>query len=137
MGLLSRRDHSRGELQRKMHSRGFSSEQIEAAIGRVIDFGYLDDERFAHSFVRYRSQRGLGPQRLRSDLRERQVDTELIKAALAQTEVDFFESCLALRQRKFGEALPADFKERAKQQRYLAYRGFSMDMIRYALSPSE
>ncbi len=120
-----------------MRDRGFSSEQIAAAIARADDFGYIDDERFALSFVRYRSQRGLGPQRLRADLRERQVDNDLIAAALAQEEIDFFQLCLETRHRKFGEALPQDFKLKAKQQRYLAYRGFSMDMIRYALSPSE
>lgn len=137
VGLLSRRDHSVGELRRKMRERGYQSSEIETAIERVIDLGYQDDGRFAMSFVRFRSQRGLGPQRLRSELRERQVHNDLIQQALNQTELDFFEACRELRLRKFGEDLPTDFKQRAKVQRYLAYRGFNMDMIRYALSSDD
>ncbi|SHI27641.1 regulatory protein RecX [Ferrimonas marina] len=134
VGLLSRRDHSRGELQQKLRLRGFSVDEIQAAVERVTELGYLDDARFAQLFVRYRSQGGKGPMRLRMELRERQVADELIRSALTQPEIDWFELCRDTRQRKFGEGPVADFKQRQKVQRYLAYRGFDMEQIRYALS---
>ncbi|MFI3245655.1 MAG: regulatory protein RecX [Ferrimonas sp.] len=137
VGLLSRRDHSQGELQRKMRERGYSDDDIYAAITRCIELGYQDDGRFTELFIRYRSQRGLGPQRLRAALRERGVASDLIEATLRHSDVDFFELCRACRERKFGLLLPVNFKEQAKQQRYLAYRGFSMEMIRYAMSQGE
>ncbi|GAA5190805.1 recombination regulator RecX [Ferrimonas gelatinilytica] len=137
VGLLSRRDHSRGELKRKLQLRGFSVEEITAAIERVIELRYQDDGRFALAFVRYRSQSGKGPRRLRAELKERQVDDALIKAALSQEEIDWFELCRETRLRKFGEAPPKEFKLRQKVQRYLAYRGFEMEQIRYALSDND
>ncbi len=137
VGLLSRRDHSRGELRRKLQLRGFSVEEIDAAIERVGELGYQDDGRFALAFVRYRSQSGKGPRRLSAELRERQVTEELVKAALGQDEIDWFELCRETCRRKFGDTPPGDFKQRQKVQRYLAYRGFEMDQIRYALSGDE
>ncbi|MBY6187056.1 recombination regulator RecX [Marinobacter hydrocarbonoclasticus] len=133
VGLLSRRDHSREELKQKLRSRGFVVSDIEKAIARVDDWGYLNDARFAESFVRYRSARGLGPIRLANELRERGVATDLIRKTLGEAEQDWFELCADLCQRKFGASPPTDFKARAKVQRYLAYRGFDMEQIRYAL----
>ncbi len=133
VGLLSRRDHSREELKQKLRSRGFVVSEIETAISRVDDWGYLNDARFAEGFVRYRSARGLGPIRLANELRERGVASELIRQTLAEAEQDWFTLCLEVCERKFGSPLPTDFKARAKVQRYLAYRGFDMEQIRYAL----
>ncbi|MBY6224886.1 regulatory protein RecX [Ferrimonas balearica] len=133
VGLLSRRDHSREELKQKLRSRGFVVSDIDKAIARVDDWGYLNDTRFAEGFVRYRSARGLGPIRLANELRERGVAAELIRQTLAEAEQDWFELCADLCQRKFGTTPPSDFKARAKVQRYLAYRGFDMEQIRYAL----
>ena len=50
---------------------------------------------------------------------------EAFKAA----EIDWFALAVTVRCKRFGEAVPADFKERAKQQRFLQYRGFSHEQI--------
>ncbi|MBY5921469.1 regulatory protein RecX [Ferrimonas balearica] len=133
VGLLSRRDHSREELKRKLRSRGFVVSDIDKAIERVDEWGYLNDARFAEGFVRYRSGRGLGPIRLANELRERGVSSDLIRQTFAEAEQDWFALCLEVCERKFGNPVPTDFKARAKVQRYLAYRGFDMEQIRYAL----
>ncbi|MBY5990559.1 regulatory protein RecX [Ferrimonas balearica] len=133
VGLLSRRDHSREELRQKLRSRGFVASEIEQALSRADDWGYLDDARFAEGFVRYRSARGMGPIRLANELRERGVASDIIKAAIGECEQDWFALCETTCERKFGRRPPTDFKSRAKVQRYLAYRGFDMEQIRYAL----
>ena len=58
LSLLSRAAHSRKGLERKLASRGFSTEAIRYAIGRVSELGYLDDKVFAESWVRSRMSGG-------------------------------------------------------------------------------
>ncbi|GAA4897631.1 regulatory protein RecX [Ferrimonas pelagia] len=136
VGLLSRRDHSRGELERKLQHRGFLHEEIQRTLARVQALGYQDEARFAEGYVRYRSQSGKGPLRLRAELHERQLDDALIRQALAQPELDWFALCRLARQRKFGDLPACDPKLRQKMQRFLAYRGFEYEQIRYALQPN-
>jgi len=63
------------------------------------------------------------------------VEPEAIDAALAAAEVNWSESARATRRHRFGAAVPADLRERAKQARFLQYRGFSSEQIRAALGP--
>lgn len=58
LSLLSRAAHSRKGLERKLASRGFSTEAIRYAIDRVSELGYLDDRAFAESWVRSRMSVG-------------------------------------------------------------------------------
>ena len=71
------------------------------------------------------------------ELRERGVESEAIEQALGDTEMDWNHAAREARRRKFGLAPPADYRERAKQARFLQYRGFSSDQIRAALGPDE
>ena len=64
-----------------------------------------------------------------------------VAAALAeiaealQAGPDFAALCRDVRRRRFGAELPAEWKERARQSRFLQYRGFSSDHIRSAFGP--
>jgi regulatory protein len=65
------------------------------------------------------------------------VDPEIVDQALDATEVDWVQTAREARRRKFGVSLPGDYHERAKQARFLQYRGFSSEQIRAALGPGE
>ena len=69
--------------------------------------------------------------------RERGVEPETIDQAFDTTETDWVHAAREARRRKFGLSPPADYRERAKQARFLQYRGFSSDQIRAALGPGE
>lgn len=129
LGLLARREHSTGELGRKLASRGFDA----AATGIVLDElgrkGLLSDERYGAGFIHHHSARGQGPARIRAGLREAQVAPELIDRLLDQAEVDWVEAARNVQRKKF-RTRPRTFAERAKQARFLQYRGFSQDQIR-------
>lgn len=74
--MLSRRDHSTGELRSKLHRYGFRDEEIEASIDRAASLRFLDDVRFASYFIEERKRRGWGRIRIERDLRSRGVDLE-------------------------------------------------------------
>jgi len=93
----------------------------------------LDESRFAESFVHARVGRGQGPARIRAGLRERGVDESLVEAALAGAEVDWCELAGQVRRKRFGDGLPREARERARQMRFLQQRGFTPEQIRQAI----
>src|SRR5258707_15503772 len=66
--ILSYRFNSEAELRRKLRSKRFEADDIDEALARLRGEGWLDDDRFAASFVRARSARRVGPLRIRREL---------------------------------------------------------------------
>jgi regulatory protein len=138
MNLLARREHSRLELQRKLDAR-FSdcADLVREVLNRLTEQGLQSDRRFAESYGRSRVSRGYGAQRIRLELRDKGVEDADIHGVFAELNADWFELARQTLQKKFGARRPADFKSRAKCQRFLHYRGFSNDQIRYAIESED
>ena len=131
VGLLARRDLSSGALRERLESRGFAPQAAAAALAALAAEGAVNDARYAHNYVAYHGGRGRGPVRIASDLRAYGLAPELIEAALAGGP-DWRAQAAAARVRRFGKAAPATWREKARQARFLQYRGFSADHIRAA-----
>lgn len=131
VALLARRDLPSGELRERLTARGFSADAAAAALAALAAEGAVNDERYAHNYVAYHAGRGRGPIRIGADLRARGLPQELIEAAL-ESGPDWRAAAAAARARRFGKAAPASWRERARQARFLQYRGFSADHIRSA-----
>ncbi|MFD1218483.1 regulatory protein RecX [Microbulbifer celer] len=140
LDLLSRREYSCYELRQKLDAR-FPEADFEKAFLRLQELNYQSDQRFAEVFARSRVMRGHGPIRIRQELRQKGIAADLIESSIdqLQSELDWFQHASEQLQRKFrspvSRALPwADQqKERARRQRYLAYRGFSGDAVQFAI----
>ena len=125
--LLTRRDYSRAELTAKLAAQAESAEQLSQVLDTLQAERLLSDHRFASQRVAARAGRS-GDARLKRELRQQGVGDEDIAAALPEGG-DETARCQAVWARKFG-ALPHSAEERAKQMRFLQYRGFSGDAIR-------
>lgn len=134
VGLLARREHSAYELKQKLAKNEANDDEIYDVIEKLQQAGLQSDQRFAENYVRYRSQRGNGPRRIRLELHERGVSSDIADDQLNQIDIDWFELAYSVRCKRFGEDNPTDFKERAKQQRFLQYRGFSHEHINESLN---
>lgn len=128
MDLLARREHGRVELSRKLRLRGAPSELIDPALDRLADEGLLSEARYLESFVRMRANAGYGPLRIREELAQRGLAREAIEQALRDSGFDWNAQLYEVWLGKFGE-LPGDQCERARQGRFLSYRGYPLDMI--------
>lgn len=128
---LARRDLPSGELRERLGARGFGPEATAVALAALAAEGVLNDERYAHNYVAYHGARGRGPIRIGADLRAHGLPQELIEAVLASGP-DWRAAAAAARARRFGKAAPASWREKARQARFLQYRGFSADHIRAA-----
>ena len=137
MDLLARREHSYLELRRKLAARDFPDELIDQALHDLEQDGLLSDARFAESFAGARMRRGQGPQRILAELRQRGVTESTAMEAIEALDADWFAAARAVREKRFGADRPADFAERAKQARFLQYRGFSAEQAMAATGAAD
>lgn len=134
MELLSRREHSRLELIQKLVARGFEPEVAEQVVEDMATRGWQDDARYAEIMARHRMMSGHGPVRIRADLKQHGIGSEMIEAALAACETDWAVLATEVLQRRFGTERPADRKEIARRGAFLQRRGFDLDAIRHAMA---
>lgn len=130
--LLSQREHSRAELERKLASHEEEPGQLAQALDELQAKGFISDERAAQS-VLYRRAPKLGAARLRQELQAKGLDAELVARTLEGLKDTELERARAVWQRRF-EDVPRDAAERARQSRFLAARGFGGDVIRRVLA---
>ena len=129
MDLLSRREHSRKQLVDKLRQRGFEAAEISPVLDKLEKENLLNDERFAESYLNQRIQRGFGPLRIRQELVERGISSDIIQHHMEQFIDQWGELMRRQRAKKFGAEIPADFKEKMKQARFLQNRGFSPESV--------
>lgn len=132
LDLLARREHSRHELKAKLNQRGFDADLVDEILDELVARDWLSDQRYAEAYVRMRSDKGYGPLRIRNELSERGIADVLVNQAFAESGRDWFALASHVRERKFGVSQPGDFKTRAKQSRFLQYRGFDFEQINAA-----
>ncbi|NOX91190.1 MAG: regulatory protein RecX [Gammaproteobacteria bacterium] len=131
--LLMRREHAVAELQKKLNARDYDANIVAEVIEQLLDEGLVSDARFTEAFVRYRCNNGHGPRRIQSELHERGVSEKIQAAYLDIGDSRWFEHAAQVRSKRFGDAQPENFKERARQARFLQYRGFTSEQIREVL----
>ena len=149
VALLSRREHSRLELARKLAPHSEDPEALERLLDDLTREGWLSDERFAQSVIHRRS-RTHGTARIVNELRQSGVPDVAISEARESLRDTEFDRAKAVWEKKFGARLdavqaiddadpyaetdPGARRDRAraayaKQARFLAGRGFSHDVI--------
>jgi regulatory protein len=129
MDLLARRELTRWELRRKLGDRGFESEMIEQVLDALTLEGLQSDVRFAEGYVSHRAGRGYGPVRIIEELQARGVDSALIRECINKNDPEWGRRIAAVRTKRYGMKLPGDARERARQSRFLHYRGFTGEQI--------
>jgi regulatory protein len=132
--LLARRDYSTGQLKKKLAERGYTEHAYEVVVDDLESMNKVNNERFSQNLVAFRARRGHGPARIREELRKSGISrTSIDEVVKGEEAPDFLALARSVRSRKFGPEIPKDRKERARQARFLQYRGFSTDHIRAVL----
>ena len=132
LALLARREYSSGELAAALVRKGYSAPVVKETVAVLAGEHLVDDSRYAASLMRMLVGRGLGPLRIGRQLREAGLSEEQASAALLDGP-DWQAQAAAVRRRKFGADVPSQWPARAKQMRFLQYRGFSQDHVSAAL----
>lgn len=133
LAMQARREHSRQEIRQKLLDLGGRTDVVEPLLDALVQRRLQSDERFAEIYVRSRAERGYGPRVIEAELRGKGLAPELLEEALSDSGYDWLEQAALVRQKRFGRSLPSDMKEKARQLRFLQYRGFTGSQVSQAL----
>jgi regulatory protein len=130
--MLGRRDYSSTELARKLRELGLDAALLATLLERLFAEKLLDDNRYIDNFIRTHAGRGQGPLRVRAELWQVGLSGALVEDAIAAYP-EWPGVARAARLKKFGPEPPSNAAERARQMRFLGYRGFTSAQVRGAL----
>ena len=129
MDLLSRREHSTYQLTQKLKKRNFDIDAIETALDQLQRENLLSDSRFIESIVNSRVSAGFGPVKIKYELRQKGISVERVDDYFSGITVEWEQLMAAQRNKKFGQNIPVDYREKMKQARFLQNRGFSTESV--------
>lgn len=132
VALLARREHGFEELAHKLAQKGYTSADILTALAECQRLGLQSDRRFVETLLRARIRQGYGPERVRNELRQKQVDRALLEDVLAADPVDWTAHALHVLHKKYKSLGHETFAEQQKQKQFLLYRGFANHTIAQA-----
>ena len=133
MDFLAIREYGQKELIVKLQSKGFPRDISHQAVERLTKDGLQNDTRFVESFCCSRVKQGKGPLKIMQELEEKKVPSSIVYSVLDEMDVDWINLAIEVRVKKFGSEPPSEFKEKAKQMRFLQSRGFENQHIRKAV----
>lgn len=131
--LLSQREHSRAELERKLAAHEVEPGTLAQALDELQAKGFINEERVVESVIHRRAGK-LGTARVQQELAAKGLSTESMVEALDQLRSTELERARQVWSRKFG-APSTEPKERARQMRFLLSRGFASEVVRKVTSP--
>jgi regulatory protein len=126
---MARRPHFQRELAAKLLARGFSPDEVDAALSRVTGEGLFDDHQNALNLASGSMRRkGFGPRRIRVDLEGKGVDSETVSSVLEEVfpdrESELDAAIAAVERWRFSRQM-----DRSKVGRHLERKGYSTGVI--------
>lgn len=131
IGFLSRREHSRRELARKLATHAPDPDVLEQLLDDLERENWLSDQRFVQSLINRRAARQ-GTMRIVQELRQHDISEQLIAQAEQQLRDSETDRAQDVWEKKFISR-PTDAKSYARQYRFMMSRGFSADQVRRLL----
>ena len=126
--LLSQREHSRTELERKLAPHEEVPGELAKALDELQARDFINDGRAVDSVVNRRSGK-LGSARIQQELAAKGLSGEAVAEAMANLKDSELSRAKEVWRKKFGSA-PQDPQEKAKQMRFLLSRGFPSEVVR-------
>jgi len=135
--LLAMREHSVKEMTHKLLARSQFADIVYAVVDELLTNKYVSDERFAESYVRFRSSKGFGPVKIRAELKSKGISNPLIEEHLNMSSDVWFEHAQNQHQKKYGDAPVSDYNVWTKRARFMQSRGFTMEHIHTVIQRPE
>ena len=133
--LLSQREYSRQELERKLRPFEEVPGELAQALDELQAKDFINEQRVLESVVNRRASK-LGSSRLKQELQAKGLDAHAVSEALQGLRDTELERAREVWRKKFGEPA-ADASARAKQMRFLLTRGFAAEAVRRVVSGAD
>lgn len=131
LALLARRAYSRAELTQRLQQKGYSDEDVAAALERVQEYGYVNDEEVAEAVFREAARRHKGPVWVARKLAARGVPEELAAPRVRRSESVARERARELLRKKRGGMAAGGLATRQKLYRFLLGQGYPQSLARH------
>lgn len=132
LAVLKRADQSESELRRKLKQSEYPEEIIEKTIAYVYSYHYLNDERYAKNYIRYKSDTKSRRQ-IVNELRQKGVSKEVVDTVLEETAGDDTEAIRRAIRKKTSDVEALEYEQKQKLAAYLYRKGFMEEDIRREL----
>ena len=123
---LSARALSKGELRQRLEAR-FPEHEVEAALKRLSELGYVDDRRLAFDRAEDALANGRGPELIAERLSKAGIDPPIVAEALAALSSRVEQACLDLLRARLGQA--PDARALVRARRLALGRGFDEELV--------
>ena len=133
--VLTRREYSKADLIEKLGLYAMDRDEVLKLVEELAKENYQSDQRVAEIMLSSQKRKGKGPNRIKLALKSKKIDASLIQEELKET--DWNEQAYQLKVKKYGAKVEKEPKLKAKQIRFLMYRGFEMDAIMKAITRKE
>ena len=133
--VLTRKEYSKSELVEKLALYAAHRDEVLKLVEELAKENYQSDQRMAETMLSSQKRKGKGPNRIKLALKSKKIDSSLIQEELKET--DWNEQAYQLKVKKYGTQVEKEAKLKAKQIRFLMYRGFEMDAIIKAITRKE
>ena len=133
--VLTRREYSKADLIEKLGLYAMDRDEVLKLVDELAKENYQSDQRVAEIMLSSQKRKGKGPNRIKLALKSKKIDASLIQEELKET--DWNEQAYQLKVKKYGTQVEKEPKLKAKQIRFLMYRGFEMDAIIKAITRKE
>lgn len=152
---LSRREYGKAELKQKLIDKEQDSDSIDELLDEFAEKGYQSDYRTTLMLIRENIRKGRGRGRIKQEFYKKKIAMpsnidELIDMANTESEefsefidddadslvegIDWLKLAVTARTKKYGDTVPIEQKDKARQLRFLQYRGFKSDICFDALN---
>jgi len=128
--FCSYQDRCTSEVKTKISTFDISSSDKEKLMQLLINEGFIDDERFAHTFVRSKIHlKKWGVNKIRMSLKMKGLNDEIIAEALSEIDPEFYREDLikVLKAKKINES--DDFKRKVKLAQYAIQKGYEPALV--------
>lgn len=130
--VLTRKEYAKAELIEKLCLYAENRDEVLELVDELSRENYQSDQRVAETLLSSQKRKGKGPNQIKMKLKSKKIDTALIIDELKET--DWVQQAYELKLKKYGPEVTKDPKIKAKQIRFLMYRGFEMDAIMKAIN---
>ncbi|QIC64350.1 regulatory protein RecX [Acinetobacter schindleri] len=130
--VLTRKEYAKAELIEKLCLYAENRDEVLELVDELSRENYQNDQRVAETLLSSQKRKGKGPNQIKMKLKSKKIDTALIIDELKET--DWVQQAYELKLKKYGPEVTKDPKIKAKQIRFLMYRGFEMDAIMKAIN---
>lgn len=131
--MLARREHSCKEIRGKLLEKELDPQLCEQQLVKFIESNIQSDQRFVEMFVRSKILKGQGKIRIKAELAEHEICSVIINSVFSEIDTDWFALAHQVIVKKYGRKKAKDWQELQKRQRFLQYRGFDFEQIKFAV----